>query len=45
MMARDSNNAEIAATGTMLVYAGGKQPDKKALANKQVAEFKISIEK
>jgi beta-glucosidase len=45
MMARDSNNTEIAATGTMLVYAGGKQPDKKALVNKQVAEFKISIEK
>ncbi|MDR1199777.1 MAG: glycoside hydrolase family 3 C-terminal domain-containing protein [Prevotellaceae bacterium] len=44
MAARDSSNAEIAATGTMLVYAGGKQPDKKALANRQVAECKIKIE-
>jgi beta-glucosidase len=44
MTVRDADNAEIAATGTMLVHVGGKQPDKKALANKQVAEYKIQIE-
>ncbi|MDR2652002.1 MAG: glycoside hydrolase family 3 C-terminal domain-containing protein [Prevotellaceae bacterium] len=45
MTVRNSiDNAETAATGTMLVYAGGKQPDKKALSRKQVTECKIIIE-
>jgi beta-glucosidase len=45
MTARNNtDNAETAAKGTMLVYVGGKQPDKKALDSKQVTECKINIE-
>ncbi|MDR2125288.1 MAG: glycoside hydrolase family 3 C-terminal domain-containing protein [Prevotellaceae bacterium] len=44
MTVRDSNNAEITASGAMYIYAGGKQPDKKALAGKQVAECRIILE-
>ncbi|MDR2065025.1 MAG: glycoside hydrolase family 3 C-terminal domain-containing protein [Prevotellaceae bacterium] len=43
MVARRINNEEIIASGTMHVFVGGKQPDKKALANKQVAECKVII--
>ncbi|MDR0763090.1 MAG: glycoside hydrolase family 3 C-terminal domain-containing protein [Bacteroidales bacterium] len=44
MTVRNIDNDEIAASGAMYVYAGGKQPDKKALAAKQVAECKVIIE-
>ncbi|MDR2292793.1 MAG: glycoside hydrolase family 3 C-terminal domain-containing protein [Prevotellaceae bacterium] len=44
MTVRNTNNEAIIPSGTMHVYAGGKQPDKKALAAKKVAECKVIIE-
>jgi beta-glucosidase len=39
-----SDNAEIIASGALQLSVGGKQPDKKSIAKKQVVECKITIE-
>ncbi|MDR2467135.1 MAG: glycoside hydrolase family 3 C-terminal domain-containing protein [Prevotellaceae bacterium] len=40
---RDENGMPVTQSGKAIVSAGGKQPDKKAIADKQAVQFEITI--
>jgi beta-glucosidase len=43
MSVRNSDNIALVESGTLLVSVGGKQPDKKALASKQVVQESVNL--